>query len=727
LANAAKKEMKAVAERLTQAIKACSPPMSRTQLAAKLKVSAAAISHWLNGNRPCPPATVLKIAKLVKAEPGWLLHGYQNGHPGDSGVRDPTTRSPKLSWTFRKAPADGGKDFGNAAVYATPMAIKTVVREDGQNSLDASRGDDVVLRFRLVELSSTSRRYKRVLSALGFEQLRERVRAIEDAEEYESKLGAKLSAGVEAVEEDKLILLYVDDYHTQGLRGGEFDSTKAFCALVRDNLNSRKESQSAGGVFGLGSKVNLACSRLSTVLFSSRVAGEESRGTRLVGRSELTYHELKIGSSKERFAGPGWFGTVGRQPGVVESAWLPDDASVLDDLMLRRDKLPKQVRPADSTGTSILIVGFSDPQVEAGATTQQLADSFVEAAAVNFWPAMMKGTLSVIVERYVDDSDEPLKSEVVDPKSVSGIAALCDAYEKHVADNVSPALLEAGAVARISIPFSIPSTRARARGVRHHDELEGECSLLVRLADPDDVASDPRVGQIAYARGRAMVVRYQSRNNAVGGRPFHAALLAGTLVGRSNEQVCLEQFLRIAEPPAHDKWAYGPDLGERYARGAKKSLDEFHARVTEELQRILRPPQSRSGGGPEVLRRLLQIRAPKIETARLPQVRIVRRSAKVIGGAWYVEAELSVNPTPRALIVTPRLSFRCEGSAPIPVDWSLIEMVEGGATVDGQSLALPPRTRRVSFRAWSDVSTHPAEASESSVILDALARVESQS
>ena len=139
-----------------------------------------------------------------------------------------------------------------------------------------------------------------------------------------------------------------------------------------------------------------------------------------------------------------------------------------------------------------------------------------------------------------------------------------------------------------------------------------------------------------------MVTRYQSRASVTGGRPFHAALLAGTLAGRSAEQTAAEQFLRIAEPPAHDRWSYNEDLGERYARGAKKALDEFHARVTEALQRILRPTAAHAADGPEVLKRLLHFRPPKVAASKQPQVRILRSSAKVDGDAWFVEAELSI-------------------------------------------------------------------------------------
>src|SRR4051794_17662973 len=114
-------ENAAIAQRLTKALDACQPPLSRIELAKRLRVTPGAVSHYLNGNRPCPNDVVEKIAKITKIEPGWLLHGPSStrSDSNSSAATSRRGRSKKLSWVFREAPADGGKDFGNAAVYAT--------------------------------------------------------------------------------------------------------------------------------------------------------------------------------------------------------------------------------------------------------------------------------------------------------------------------------------------------------------------------------------------------------------------------------------------------------------------------------------------------------------------------------------------------------------------------------------------------------------------------------
>ncbi len=377
------------------------------------------VSHWLHGRRQGPPERVNDIADIARSEASWLLPG-RGAPPAASAPSMPERRTKgrttsgrarHLTWGFREAPRDGGKDFGNAGVYATSTSVKAVVREDGQNSLDAWLGGPVVMRFRAVELDPRSERYRRLLRALAFEELARHIEAIG----RQSKIGARLAAGLEHFREDKFVALVVEDYGTTGLIGDEFDSGKPYCALVRDNLNSAKESATAGGVFGLGAKANLACSRIGTVLFASKVRGEEERGTRLVGRSELTYHELGRGRNRGRFAGPGWFGKA-RKTGVVESAWLPDDHRMLDDLLLRRDRLPHGVAAKRSTGTSILILAFWDPQVDLSAGTKQLVDQMVEAVAGNFWPAILRDQLSV--------SPSPLRGQLN-----AGCAMLCARME----------------------------------------------------------------------------------------------------------------------------------------------------------------------------------------------------------------------------------------------------------------------------------------------------------
>jgi RNA polymerase primary sigma factor len=715
-----KSDTSAVAERLRAAIELARPKLKKKKLAARLEVSPAAVSHWLSGKRECPTETLREIATITKVDPTWLLLG-SGVDPRRSRLALPkrrlSTGKEGLKWRFRHAPADGGKDFGNAGVYATPMAVRTVVREDGQNALDAGLGGEVTLRFRVIELDPTSDRYQRFLTGIAFQELTEHVAACES----ESKIGGQLVAGLEHLREEKLVLLAVDDYGTTGLLGDEFDSTQPYCALVRDNLNSRKSSSTSGGIFGVGAKVNLACSRIGTVFFASKVHKLESRGTRLVGRSELTYHDLPHRGKKQGFAGPGWFGSTGKI-GVAESIWLPDNHEILDDLLLRRDRTPSGVSGKAKTGTSLLIVGFADAQIDLSSGTKQLAEQIVEAVAVSFWPAIMKGHLTAVVERYVDDAERPVSVEQVDPKVVAGIAPYCEAFDKFAAREEDPSLAQPGDVVVVPVPLTVPATRPRATQVKPHEELTSECKLVVRLAAPDNERSDPRLNDVAYVRGRAMVTRYQNKGNVVvGGRPFHAILLAGTMLGRTAEHIAIEEFLRLAEPPAHDKWAYNTDVAEVYARGSKRVLDEFFDRVVEQLQRILRPIALSQDQGPEILNRLFLLRSMKPAAPRRPRATLRSASGAIQDGAWVIEAEVSIEPVASSVVVTPILSFEQEGGH-YSVRWAHLDVIDGTAEVRDGGILVPPRTKRITFKGASDPASHPVEAGSSAVFVDVVAK-----
>jgi hypothetical protein len=252
--------------------------------------------------------------------------------------------------------------------------------------------------------------------------------------------------------------------------------------------------------------------------------------------------------------------------------------------------------------------------------------------------------------------------------------------------------------------------------------MVAECRLVVRLADPEMAERDPHINKVGFARGRAMITRYMTKNNVVvGAPPFHATLLAGTLAGSGAEHLAAEQFLRLAEPPAHDRWEFNEDLREKYSWGAGARIREMFDAVTEALQELLRTHASDEHETPEVLRRLIQIRPPG------PPSAVRAKLHKVIGsiedGAWKIRAEVSLNPLPQYLEVTPRLAFAREGGAGVPVRWTALNLVEGGVDVDGETFVVRPRAKRFSFEGTSDPSTHPVDASDGVVTLDLQTKV----
>jgi transcriptional regulator with XRE-family HTH domain len=708
-------ELEGLAERLRWAVEQARPPITQGKLAERLGVSSAAISLWLNAKRSVPDDAVEKIARVTRVEPGWLATG--SGNPRDERETEESETSveetrPELVWGGRPAPRDG-KDFGNAGVYATPPDTATKIREDGQNTLDAALddGSGVGLRFRVIELNPTSRRYNRFFEAIRWDQLSAHISAVAESG-FESKLGNKVVAARARINRrEKIVLVSTDDFGARGLNGDDFDSKKPFAALVRDNLNSQKADPTAGGVFGVGSKQNVACSGLSTVAYATQLPDHPGR-TRVIARAELPYHEIEDEGKSRRYAGPAWLGQVeepsrdGEDPLTV-SVWLDDDDPLLEDLLLKREA-PPGWRPDRRNGTSIMVVDFIDPDAEGAPNTAHLVEEFARAAAENFWPAMMRGDLTVWVERYVDDEEAPSVRKQVDPREY--VAPFCDAWEKHAAGDTVGILREPGDVAEVSIPLAIPATRSDARNVFQHEEVQSECRLVVRLADPE-LPQDPHLNDVGYTRGRAMVVRYISRPSIVlGARPYHAFLLAGTIVADTPEQRAAEQFLRISEPPAHNRWIYRSEMGEKYRLGGGARLEDMEKAVRAALQHLVSPAVSASDEGPESVKRLLQLRGPRRTQRDILTAKVLTVAPVVRNGAWHIEAEVSVNPSPKVIEVVPHLGFLREGSSAVRVAWDSLELMDGTAELDGDRFVLKPRTKRFRFRGISDPTSHPVEA-----------------
>lgn len=719
-------DAESLADRLQWALERGDGQLTQSELADRLDVSASAVSLWLNGKRTCPDDTVRRIARITRVEPGWLLTG--EGSPeGDDGparsAADPRADSEdegdELEWGFKPGSAHE-KNFGNPGVYATPQSVETLTRENGQNVLDqALRSDERVgLRFRIIELERSSERYDRFLGALGWSELSRHLEAVAESD-ISSKLGTKVRTGYRRIERgERLVLLAIDDFGTTGLYGDDFDSSKPFAALVRDTLNSQKREATAGGTYGIGSKVNFACSALSTAVFASRVAEGPGGSTRIMVKSDLPWHEVSSGDEVQPYEGPGWLGRM-HDPDVelTASAWLPNDARFLDDLLVQRtpETVPEEIGEAEMSGTSILIVGFRDPDTEGLPNTAALAEKVASKMAENFWPAMMRDRLKVWVERYVNDERRPSIRKEVDPTDY--VPALCDAWNRYVSGETEPRLREPGDVASRSITLEVPATKADGSAESHHERVRAECVLLVRLDDSDD---EPELlNQVGYVRGRGMIVKYvRKRGLPLGARPFQATLLAGTLVGESEEQVAAEQFLRYAEPPAHDDWKYNQAVGDRYQSGGSARLQEMEQRLNEALRDLVRPLVPQGETGPSVLRNLLQLRTPTKEPTDQPSAKVFSAHGELVDGTWMVEAEVSVDPSPKVLEVTPRLGFEREDGPSVPVRWEALETETDAVSVDDGVFVLRPRTSRFKFTGTSDPESHPADPTKCAALLN---------
>jgi hypothetical protein len=491
------------------------------------------------------------------------------------------TRS-AAEWIFDALPPSGARRGGDPASHVFRQSIRTFVREVVQNAIDQSDRDGVPeVHFRFHEMTSA-----------GLDDFLDAVRWSSLEAHLDAAARTPGGRGVKAALDDlrqrrRLLVLVIEDRDTVGLTGDEHEGESHFRALCKDTLYSHKQSEGAGGSFGLGKSVLWTFSGLSTVLFHSRLSvdGPGQESPRLIGRAELPTHAIGRG---HHFSGSGWFG---RRAGSAvqaraESMWSEDARQIAARLRLARTN-------EESPGTSILVLGFRDPTADGERSVDELAGEIRDAVEREFWPATIMPRRPLVSWVAVDTSGRRTVA-----RELQLAAPFIDCYRQR--SSTTPALVTPGDVVVRDLEVEIP-----ARKDRSEPATRGHVRLCVRLFDED--ARHELVGNIALFRGPGMVVRYQDRRAlALSARPFHAVLACGE--ARDPDQVlpsdhAIERFLRAAEPPGHDEWDTTAALKADYQRGYAKALEVLRKRVDEALKAIVmtRPRQGRQG--PDRLRR----------------------------------------------------------------------------------------------------------------------------
>jgi len=565
-----------------------------------------------------------------------------------------------IRWVFDALPPSGARRGGNPAEHAFRHDLPTFVREVVQNANDQAKLNPRV-HFRYVSLAGEER--AQFLEALRWPELEPHLVAATELPDTD-----RLRAGLTALRSgEPLQVLYIDDFGTDGLTGGEDEDDTHFRALCKDTLFSNKR-QEAGGSYGLGKSVLWIFSSFSTVLFDSTLMETMGRtNPRLIGRTELGSHAI-AGDDERAYQGPGWFGKArSHDRGErAESVWGKEAASV-------GDALGFQPRADHQSGTSICVVGFKDPTADEDLGAAELARATRSAVAEYFWPSMSLPKRALDAATVAEGKLTRVKPHDAD------VAAFVDAWKTYLRGEARPGPPERpGDVTAIELPLTLPATRSGEPAVK------GTVALLVRLAESP---SAPRAGQVALFRGPGMVVRYWDRSRlALGMRPFHAVLACGRArlpSGPSESDAAIDAFLRMAEPPSHDRWHSTPRLKAHYRRGYAKALSSIRAAVDDALKQLLIAPHLAGTRGPEKLQRRFPIgKGGPRETPASPfgmsglmaspregawsfSGAIERKAGK---GPWTAEVRLSeVDESGRSLEDVPIEEFRAEGGAEVSI------------------------------------------------------------
>ena len=124
--------------------------------------------------------------------------------------------------------------------------------------------------------------------------------------------------------------------------------------------------------------------------------------------------------------------------------------------------------------------------------------------------------------------------------------------------------------------------------------------------------------------------------------PYHAVILCGLATDEDPTDVLADEFLRVAEPPAHNTWELTPDVKFIYAQGGGAAITRFFASVRAAIREAVGPATEDLSDGPRKLKELFRMRVPADEKMRRPEIGNASGSVDE-HGAWVVEARLRIH------------------------------------------------------------------------------------
>jgi hypothetical protein len=605
-----------------------------------------------------------------------------------------------LRWIFDPVPPSGKRTGGDPAEYSFRAKIDTLVRDVVQNSLDARiEGQTAQVAFRIIDLDGEYR--TAFLAAIDWDGLEDNLAAVP-----EKRGGLAILRARESLATSGLRLLVIEDRGTRGLEGPEErvndEEPNPYCALVKDDLYSDKDDSSAGGSFGLGKSVLWAFSGLKTVLFSSipRNPPESKSGLRLVGKASLPWHET---ADDGPCAGSGWFGTPvhpNTDQRRAESVWGRDAERVAAACLCARDE--------GATGLTEVIVGFAEPGEE-DRDVASLVKDINDAALESFWPAIAEHRLAVEIEALTNDT--VTQRLMVDPWTTPGYLQLSQVLAKFRRGELSTrSQLQPGEECVFWIGLEVPERTLDPL----HPDLTSPVALLVRvLADGEDAGA--AMNRVARFRGRGMIIRSdQQPHFTLGARTFLAAVLAGEAAGSGREFTCAEQFLRAAEPPAHDEWVHDTrQIKQHYKSwGTRTKLAHFDTAIRDAIARLVAKPREPGGSLPKALLRFLRFGGGGGGGSER-FLSVTRQRAEVVDGKWSFGFHCRrIRPGDEPWIVIVKLKYGRDGGGSdllkaigkiVAADATSIEIRNGKAVLE-----FPPGITAVTVEGTTDPDGMPA-------------------
>ncbi|MGV9827848.1 hypothetical protein [Gordonia sp. NPDC003429] len=595
-----------------------------------------------------------------------------------------------LVWKWDPQSATYG-NYGNANQWTVNAGLSSLARESTQNSSDARVDSTPSLHFTFHLLSGTHRD-DFLDTLIWHDQLEPHLRAMSD-EAAGAVAAGNIRTGLETLGASKsILLLSISDYGCRGLTGPEFadigtEEFGNFIKLCRLDLFSGKD-EAAGGSFGLGKAVYWRFSSIQTVLFNSVLAQTDAleghTRNRLFGVNQGVAHRRRGHS----YQGRGYFGVNGKG-GNVESTWASNDQA--RSLYLDR--------PDPRPGTSALLVGFQDPDdPEKGLRgiegVKAMAKDLREGVEESFWPLLARKRMEVSIS--VCENGARVSEVEIDPED--DYTELVRALHRFDAGELDKELSEPYSVIARDIPIDIPARKSEPR----HAKFTHNARLVVTISDEQ---KDTLENKVCLFRKPEMVV--ETTDKVFENQTYHAFLLVGGAIrpdDHDQQDRLADDFLRFAEPPAHDRWiprggrsrTSQSSLNAHYVPPWIPNLRRIEEQVNGALYDIFGAPPPTDGKPPESVFKHLRFLSGQqgkgaTGTGRTAKPVVEIKSWEILNARWHVSFQIKARNRPEGWRVFSALMFIGLDERATEVAWS--SLTSSDARIDGDVAVIPGKER----------------------------------
>ncbi|MEQ1534005.1 MAG: hypothetical protein ABL906_10620, partial [Sideroxydans sp.] len=291
-----------------------------------------------------------------------------------------TAKQMTIGWHHPVDDSDQWDGFNEPGIeHFRGNPIVHLAREVNQNASDAADGDSDAVTVKILH------REVSVEDVPNVEQLRVNLASCCEASKKEGKKATIFFDNALAeLKKKKISILEISDYNTRGMKGPS-ENGNPFYAFMKAKGQSKKESEDAGGSYGIGKFAPYAVSKIRTIFISTVYQDDSKKYVQLTqGKSILMSHDQK-GKRKQ---GVGYWGEKTKcQPIIGVSKDLPK--------WLQRANSTKEL--SKSKGSKLTVLCFD--------ATKNWEEHLAVSVAENFFGAIHGGRLRVEIgdNKYVLD------------------------------------------------------------------------------------------------------------------------------------------------------------------------------------------------------------------------------------------------------------------------------------------------------------------------------------